>query len=303
MQIFSKSFILMALFVVLASDLKSQEFICNLQVNTQQVEGTDKRVYENMQSALNEFINNRKWTNYNFMNEERIECNFVITIGDRPSADVFNGRLNIVASRPVFGSAYNSNLINYVDNDFTFEYVEFQPIEFIENQDVSNLTSVLAYYLYIILGIDFDTFSRNGGTPFYEKAESIVNAAQNSSYPGWKSFEDTKNRYWLVENFLNNNYTDLRNFYYEYHRLGLDVMTEKAEQGRGVITKSLDYLKNVHDDQPGLFALQLILDAKRDEIVNVFSKGNPQQKSAVAELMKEIDPANTSKYSKITQGN
>jgi hypothetical protein len=281
--------------------LAAQEFLCNVQVNSQQVEGTDKRVFENMQSSITEFLNSRSWTNYNFKNEERIECNFVITINNRPSTDLFEARLNIVASRPVFNSAYNSTLLNYVDQDFTFEYVEFQPMEYIENQDISNLTSMLAYYLYIILGLDFDTFSEMGGTPFYEKAEAIVSAAQNSPDGGWKSFEDNKNRYWLVANLMNNNHADLRRFLYEYHRLGLDVMSEQPEQGRQTIANAINYLANVHDEQPGLFALQLVLDAKRDEIVNVFSQGNPQQKSKVAETMKEIDPANSSKYSKISQ--
>jgi len=283
--------------------LIGQEILCNVQVNTQQVEGTDKRIYDNMQVSITEFINNRQWSNHIFKSEERIECNMVITISQRISSNVFEARLNIVAGRPIFGTAYNSTLMNYVDADFTFEYVEFQPMEFIENQDVSNLTSVLAYYVYMIIGFDFDTFSLQGGTPYYEKAESIVNAAQNSNYPGWKSSDDTKNRYWLIENMMNKNYSDLRTFLYEYHRTGLDVMSEKAEQGRGVIANCLNYLKNVHDDQPGLFALQIILDAKRDEIVNIFSQGNPQQKATASELMKEIDPSNSSKYSKMTQRN
>ena len=278
-----------------------QEFICNFQVNSQQVEGTDKRVFDNMQTALTEFVNNRRWTNYEFKPEERIECSFLITIKTRPSTDRFTASLNVVASRPIFKTSYNSNLLNYIDQDFEFDYVEFQPMEFEENTYNSNLTSVMAYYLYVILGMDFDSFSPMGGTPFFEKAENIVTAAQSSQEKGWQAFEDNRNRYWLVENFMNKSYADLRQFLYDYHRLGLDVMSEQTEEGRSKISQSLTYLKNVYDEKPGLFLLTLLLDAKRDELVNIFSEGNPREKTDALNILKEIDPANTSTYSKITQ--
>ncbi len=298
-----KTGILFMLILILTTDLFSQEFLCNIQVNSQQVQGTDKRVFENMQTALTEFINNRRWTSYEFKPEERIECNMVVNVTERPSTDRFKATLNVVASRPVYKSAYNSPLINYIDKKFEFEYVEFQPMEFQENTYTSNLTSVIAYYLYMILGIDFDTFSPNGGTLFYEKAESIVNAAQNSPESGWRASEDQRNRYWLVENYMNNSYSDLRTFLYQYHRQGLDLMAENVEQGRSNISNSLNLLKNVYDDRPGLFALQLIIDAKRNEIINIFKKGNPREQTDAQNIMKEIDPANSSEYSKITQRN
>ncbi|MCB2219183.1 MAG: DUF4835 family protein [Bacteroidetes bacterium] len=291
------------LFIFTTYFLQGQEFLCNVQVNSQQVEGTDKRVFETMQTAITEFINNRRWTNYEFKPEERIECSFVINISSRPSTDRFQATLNLVASRPAYKTAYNSTLLNYADKDFEFEYVEYQPMEFQENTYTSNLVSVVSYYLYMILAIDFDSFSPNGGTPFYEKAQNIVNAAQNAPESGWKAFENNRNRYWLLENLTNASYSDLRRFLYEYHRKGLDVMAENPEQGRSAISNSLNFLKNVYDERPGLFALRLIIDAKRDEIINIFSEGNPREKTDAQNIMKEIDPSNSSSYSKITQRN
>lgn len=293
--------IIALLITMIFSASSAQDILCNLQVNSQQIQGTDKRIYENMQSALIEFINDREWTNYDFKPEERIECNMVITIQERPSTDRFSARLNVVASRPIYGSTYNSTLLNYVDEDFDFEYVEFQPMDYQDNQYMSNLTSVIAYYIYIILGLDFDSFSQYGGAPFFEKAELVVNSAQESGQVGWNSFEDQRNRYWLVENYLNQSYRDLRVFFYEYHRNGLDVMSDKADQGRAAILVSLGYLQKAYDARPGLFALQLVLDAKRDEFVNIFKGGNPKEKEDSQKILKKLDPANSSTYSKISE--
>ena len=286
-----------------SSGIRAQEFLCQIQVNSSQVEGTDKRVYESMRTALMEFVNNKRWTNYQFKPEERIECSMVVNISDRPSTDRFTANLSIVAGRPVYRTTYNSTLLNYVDKDFDFEYVEFQPMDFQENNYTSNLTSVIAYYLYIMLGLDFDSFSSFGGTPYFEKAEQIVNAAQNSPEKGWTSFDNNRNRYWLVENYLNKSYEPLRQFSYEYHRQGLDQMAEKSYEGRAKISESLKLLQQVYEQRPGLFALQLLIDAKRDEIVNIFSDGNPREKTDAQNIMKNIDPANSSTYSKITQRN
>lgn len=290
-------------FLLFTTGLQAQEFLCQIQVNSSQVEGTDKRVFESMRTALMEFVNNKRWTNYEFKSEERIECSIVINISDRPSADRFIATLNVVASRPIYRTTYNSPLLNYVDKDFDFEYVEFQPMDFQENNYTSNLTSVIAYYLYVILGLDFDSFSSFGGTPYFEKAEQIVNAAQNSPENGWNSFDNDKNRYWLVENYMNTSYSPLRQFLYEYHRLGLDAMSEKPYEGRAKISESLNFLNAVYEQRPGLFALQLLIDAKRDEIVNIFIEGNPREKTDAQNIMKNIDPSNASSYSKITQRN
>ncbi len=285
----------------MSTNIIAQEFLCTVQVNSQQIQGTDKRVYESLNTSLNEFVNDRRWTNFSFKANERIECTMVITIKERPSVDLFKANINIVASRPVYGTTYNSTLLNYIDKDFDFEYVEFQSLDFQENQFDSNLTSVIAYYLYFILGLDFDSFSEHGGTIFYEKAQQVVTSAESSGFTGWSSFDDPRNRYWLVENYLDNAHSGIRNFLYRYHIKGMDVLAEKTPQGRTEIMESLKLLQKIANENPGLFILQLIMDAKRDEFVNIFKEGNPTEKTDVIEILKEIDPSNTSTYLKINQ--
>ena len=292
--------ILFLFFIVLFSlKISAQEFYCTVQVSNPQIRGTDRKVFETMQKAIFEFINNKTWSNYSFKTEERIECTILITISERISIDEFKGSINLVLRRPVYKTSYNSVLMNYIDKSFVFDYVEYEPLEFSENAFSSNLTSVIAYYIYIFLGLDFDSFSLYGGTQMYEKAQAVVNAAQNTNEKGWKAYESQKNRYWLVENLLNPSYNSLRKFIYEYHRKGLDIMSEKAENGRKKIAESINYLKQVHEEKPGLFLMQLILDAKRDEIINIFSEGAPMENTKVVNILKEIDPSNSSKYQKI----
>jgi len=277
----------------------AQEFNASVQVTAQQVEGTDKKVYQTLQQAIYEFINNRKWSNYQYKVEERIECTFMITITERVSSDEFKGKLNLVIRRPIYKTNYNSVLINHVDNDIDFKYIEYQPLDFDENTFTSNLTSLLAYYVNIVLGYDGDSYSLFGGTPYFEKAQSILNSAQNATESGWKAFESTKNRYWLIENIMNTTYSPIREASYKFHRLGLDVMTENIENGRTAVSESLELLRKVNRQKPGLFLLQLFLDAKRDELINVYSQAAPIDKTKAINILKEIDPSNSSKYQKI----
>jgi hypothetical protein len=279
--------------------LQSQEFLADIRVTAPTIEGTDRRVFESLQQALYDFINNRKWTNINFKNQERIECSILITVKERVSSDEFKGTINLVLRRPVYKSSYNSVLFNYVDESFQFRYIESQPLDYIENSYSSSLTSTLAFYLYYFLGMDFDSFSLYGGDPFFRVAESIVNSAQNATERGWKAFDGNRNRYWLVENMTNPAYRPLRQFMYEYHRLGLDVMSEKPDEGRAKIGETLTFLEQTWRERPNLLMLQLFLDAKRDEIINIFSQGSPQEKTKAVNIMREIDPANASKYEKI----
>lgn len=275
-----------------------QEFNCIVNVSTQKLEGSDKHVYETLQHAIYEFMNNRKWSNFNFRTEERIECTVLLTINERLGSDEFRGNLNLVLRRPVLNTSYNSILLNYLDKGFQFRYVEYQPLDYSDGSFTSNLTSVLAYYSYLFLGLYFDSFSPSGGDQFFEKAQEVVNAAQNAPESGWKAFESEKNRYWLVANYLNPTYSGLRDFSYLYHRMGLDMMYEKVDAGRGSITESLNYIQNVYNTKPGLFALQLIFEAKRDEIVNIYrdQRVPPVEKNNIVNMMKEMDPANSSKY-------
>lgn len=274
----------------------SQEFLCSVSVNSSRIEGTDKRVFESLQTALNEFVNNRVWTNYKFQGEERIECSMMITIDDRVSSDEFRGKMNIALRRPIYNTTYNSVLLNYIDENIQFRYIQNQSLDFTENTYTSNLTSIVAYYLYMFLGMDFDSFSLNGGSPFYEKAQAIVNAAQTSPFSGWKAFESTKNRYWMVENLLNPSYRSIRKFIYEYHRLGMDVLSGNTTEGRAKITQNLNLLKTVYNERPNLFFLQLILEAKRNEFIDLYSEGSLMEKNEAINILSHIDPANSSKY-------
>lgn len=280
----------------------AQEIKCDIAINSSQIPGSDKSVFENMQTALYEFINNTKWTNINFKPSEKIECSMVITLKERTDSDSYTGELNMALRRPCYKSSYTTPMFNYVDPKFAFSYTDGQPLDFSMNTHISDLTSSIAFYIYMFLGFDFDSFSLNGGKPFFEAAEQIVNNAQSSSQPGWKAFDGNKNRYWLVENTNSNSYAVLHQFLYEYHRLGLDVMSEKPDQGRAAILTSIQYLQTVHSSYPTCFWLQLIVESKRDEIINVFSEGTQQEKTTASSIMKQIDPSKSSQYDAILQG-
>ncbi|MHC1707584.1 MAG: DUF4835 family protein [Bacteroidales bacterium] len=292
------------IFILLAAiRLNAQEFICSISVSSPQVQGTDRTVYSEMQKALYEFVNQRKWSGYNLRQEEKIECTLMITISDRISTDEFKGTMNIQLRRPIFRTSYNSPVINYVDKNIQFRYLEGQNLEFSDNTFTSNLTSLIAFYVNIFLGFDFDTYSLYGGTQFFQKAQSIVNSAQSTPEYGWKAFESLKNRYWLAENLLNSTYSPLREALYKYHRLGLDGMNENMDIGRASIMEAIELIKKVNREKPNLFLVQLILEAKVDELVNIFSQASPMDKTKVVNTLKEIDPANASKYQKILTTN
>ena len=276
----------------------AQELDCMISIQSQKVEGTDKKTFETLQAALYEFMNNRKWTNYNVGVSERIECTIMITLNERPSVDEFRGTINVVLRRPVLNTAYNTVLLNHYDKDFWFKYAEYQTLDYADGTFSSNLTQVMAYYANVMLGFYFDSFSLKGGTPFFEKAQEIVNLAQSTPEPGWKGYESQKNRYWLVENVLNGSNEAMRQFYYTYHRLGLDQMYDKGDLGRAAITESISLLNKVYNAKPGLYLLQMTLDAKKDELVNIYSDSRvpPTEKNDVVNILKEIDPANASKY-------
>lgn len=274
-------------------------------INTAKIEGTEKKTFETLQNAMYEFMNNRKWSNFSFRQEEKIECTMRITIDERLSADEFKGSMNIVLRRPVLNSSYNSTIINAIDKYIHIKYVEYQPLDYSDGTFTSNLTSILAYYAYTMLGFYFDTFSQSGGTPFFEKAQEIVNTAQNTSELGWKAFDSEKNRYWLVNNQLNPANAGLREFAYKYHRLGLDVMYEKVDQGRTSCTEGIEALQRLYNSKPNLYGLQIIFDAKNQEFVNIYSdqKVPPMDKNNIVNILKEIDPGNGSKYQAILTAN
>jgi hypothetical protein len=254
-----------------------------------------------MQTDLYEFMNNRRWTEHGYTQEERIECNIFIRLEEQVSVDEFKGSIQIQVKRPVFNSSYETTLLNIKDNDFHCRYVEFQPIEFSETNNRDNLSNILAFYAYIILGFDYDSFSREGGTPYFEKAQAIVNNSQNAREKGWKAFESERNRYWLIENIMNRSYAAMRETTYTYHREGLDVMADKTEEGRAAIAESLRGVQTVFRRRPSTYILQIFFDAKSDELVNIFTRSYPDERNRVMAILNEVDPSNGGKYQKIIQ--
>ena len=283
----------------LGQHLWAQELRCNISISSTKIQGANKTVFETMQSDLYEFMNNRKWTEHQYSMDERIECSFFINLEEQISSDEFKGSINVQLRRPVFSSSYETVLLNIKDNDFHAKYVEYQTLEFNETSNKDNLTNILAYYAYIILGMDYDSFSPEGGTEFFQKAQAIVNNSQNAREKGWKSFESERNRYWLVENILNKAYSGFRSCTYQYHRQGLDIMNEKAPEGRAVIAESLKSIQKVFRARPSLYILQIFFDAKSDELVNIFSKSYPDERNRVSVLLNDCDPSNGTKYEKI----
>src|SRR6056297_597244 len=282
--------------VLMMTPLYAQELNCNVQVISQQVQGTNKQVFETLQNAIYEFMNNRVWTNHVYTVEERVECNLMFNITEQISADEFRGTLSVQSRRPVYNTNYQTTMFNFIDNDIRFRYIEFQPLEFDLNSHTSNLTSILAFYAYFILALDYDSFALEGGTPYFRNAEQIVVNAQNAPHKGWKPMDDMahKNRYWLVKDFLDSEYKNVREFNYRYHRHGLDVMDEKVAEGRAAIADALELLQEVHRSRPDpyMYTLRLVFDAKADEIVNIFSESFPEERNRVYNILTEVDKPN-----------
>lgn len=290
--------ILFAIFF-LAQNMRAQELNFTVTVNTKQVSGTDQRIYEALQEGMMNFMNNRIWTNIKFEQQERIEGTMVLVVKSR-EGNVINGELNVGIRRPVYKSNYNTPILNIVDDDFSINYIESQPLDFNENSFMSNLTSILAFYGYFTLGIYFDTFGLEGGENFFKAAEMVVSAAQSAVEPGWKAFDSYKNRYWLLESFQNKAYRPLRKYMYEYHRLGLDVMGNgKVDEGRTAISKSLDYVKEVYNSKPNLYFLQILNDTKREEWKGIYSDGPQQEKTKAVNILREIDASHAEEYEEL----
>jgi hypothetical protein len=285
----------------------AQELNCNVQISAQQIQGSNRQVFETMQRDIYEFMNGTVWTNHVFSYAERVDCNILINLNDQLSADEFRGTIQVQLRRPVFNTTYNSTMLNFIDNSFQFRYVEFQPLEFDPNSHKSNLVSVLAYYAYMILGFDYDSFSPLGGTEFFQVAEKIVNNAQNAPEPGWKPYDSSRNRnrYWLVKNILDKEYEPVRQFIYDYDINGLDRLESRIPEARTSMVESLRMVQDVYRRKPDpfMYYIQIVLEAKSDEFINIFSEAFPEEKSRVVQILTEIDPANKSKYEKITAAN
>lgn len=294
-----RTLMFLAIVLFVQNQLFAQELRCNISISAQKIQGANRTLFETMQSDLYEFMNNRKWTDHQYSMDERIECNFFINLEEQISSDEFKGSIQVQARRPVFNSSYETILLNIKDNDFHVKYIEYQTLEFNETSNKDNLTNILAFYAYIILGMDYDSFSPEGGTEFFQKAQNIVNNSQNAREKGWKAYESERNRYWLVENILNKSYSGFRSCMYQYHRQGLDLMSDKAPEGRAAIAESLKQIQKVFRARPSLYILQVFFGAKSDELVNIFSKSFPDERNRVSIILNECDPSNGSKYEKI----
>ncbi|MBR2195262.1 MAG: DUF4835 family protein [Salinivirgaceae bacterium] len=300
-RLMKRAYLIAALFVaIFAQSAAAQELEIRIQVSHSQLQGVDNSKYENMQKALNEFVTNQIWTNNVFKTEERIKCNMLLNITKEVYSDEFQATLQVVSSRPVYGTGYDSPMLNILDKNIQFKYADGETLIFNENSH-DELTSLIAYYVYIIIGFDYDSFGKMGGTPYFEKAQKIVNNAQGSNYAGWKSFETNKrNRYWLAENLMNSIYAPIREYIYKYHRLGLDLMGTRLADGCASIAEGMNDLLKVHRQKSDSYLMSIFFDAKADEIVNIFSNSSDQaQQNKVYNFLKEIDASNLSKYDKI----
>ena len=293
-----KQLLLVLSFFLTISYGQAQELNCSINLNSDQVEGSNKSVFVTLKKSISEFVNNRKWTELTYANAERIECTMNIIV-KKMDVDVFTAEIQVQSRRPVFNSNYYSTLFNFKDNSFTFNYKEFDQLEMNQNTITSNLTAVLAYYAYIIIGYDMDSYSRLGGTPYFLAAENIVNSAQGADLTGWKAFESTKNRYALVNNLTDEAFKKFREYIYEYHRLGLDDMTSNAINARGKIAEGLPLIREANRARPSAIIISSFMDAKSDELINIFSKGNQKEKADAVEILSDINPSQTSRYEKI----
>jgi hypothetical protein len=300
-----QKYYLILLLVLLPVSSNSQELNCNVQISAQMIQGSNREIFESMQRDIYDFMNNTVWTNHVLSYSERIDCNILINLTDQLSGDEFKGTIQIQLSRPVFNTTYKSTILNFVDNNFQFRYVEFQTLEFDPSTHRYNLISVLAYYAYIVLGFDYDTFSPMGGTEFFQMAEKIVTNAQNAPEAGWKPFDGSRNRnrYWLVKNVLNKEYENIRLFNYEYYIRGLDQMESRVGEARMNMSESLKLIQEVFRKRPDpyMYLVQIILDAKSDELINIYTGAYPEERGRVLLLLNEIDPANKAKYERMNE--
>lgn len=277
--------------------LEAQELNCNVRINIQKLQTVDPAVFETLEQSIRDFMNNTSWTNEDFTQAERIDCNILLTIQEELSPTSFSASLNIQSSRPIYNSDYQTALLNHIDQDLQFSYQQFQPLQFSANTFNDNLSSVLSFYAYVILGLDFDSFALYGGEPYFQTAQDILNATpQNGQFKGWRSMDGNRNRFWMVENLLSPRVRPYREAMYNYHRYGLDMMAEKPNEGRAVIAQYLDNLQDVYQNYPNSMILQMFLNSKSDEIIEIFKRGTPDEKTKAIRIMSRIDATNANEY-------
>lgn len=289
---------LIGLLCCMAATALAQELNCTININTDQITGSNKSVFSTLQKSMTEFVNNRHWTDLTFTNAEKIECTMNVIV-KKYESDYITAEIQVQSRRPVYNSNYNTTLFNFKDNSFGFQYKEFDQLELNENTITSNLTAVLAYYAYIIIGYDMDSYSRLGGSPYFQSAEAIVNSAQAANLDGWKAFESSKNRYALVNNLTDEAFKKFRNYFYEYHRLGLDEMSQNVTNARARIAGGLPVLRETNRARPSAIVITSFMDAKSDELINILSKATDSEKKEAVEVLTDVAPTQADKFSKI----
>jgi len=290
--------VILVILMTALSSLKAQDFQCAISLNTTQISSSgNQQRFNEMRQKLYSFVHERKWCQYNLKQNERIECSITINL-TKASGDEYEGTATLVLQRPVYKASYKTTLLSFQDKKVKFKYDDGDELEYDENANLSELTSLIAYYLNLFLGVELDSFSPNGGSAYFSKCQNTENL--NSSIAGWNVAESGQNnRYWITENFTNGTYSKIHDFYYQYHRLGLDVMNETPDAGRAVILESLKLLQQVNAQKSNLAVVRIILNTKKDEIINIFKEGMPSEKTQVINIMKQIDPTNSSAYDAI----
>ncbi len=291
------TFLAAALFLPFSAT--AQELNCKVVVNADKVPGSNKSIFKSLQSAVSDFLNQTRWTDMHYDFDERIECNMLITINSQTDEKTFSASLQVQSRRPVFASSYFSSLLNWQDEFFNFQYIEMSPLEYVDGQFTDNLTQTLAYYAYLIIALDCDSYKLKSGTPYYEKAERIVNLAQSTGGDGWKAFADPHNRYAMINNLVDNNLQPFRESLYTYHRLGLDLMSQDAAKGRIAVAEALTKMQDANRARPQCVAISAYVGAKRDEIISIMHGGNTQQKKQAYDIMASLDPSQSDKYEHI----
>jgi len=288
---------------LLPGSIKAQELNARVQILTDKIQATNKQVFTTLETSIREFLNNRKWTNEKYLPQERIDCQFIINVTDW-NGNRFGADIQVLYSRPVYKSDYMSPVLVLRDEDFDFNYLEYDRLDFNLNTSMSNLTSVLGYYVYIILGFDHDTFELRGGDPYYANAQQVLSNAQNNGFPGWASGTNQQNRYYFLDNLTSPAFSGFRNCLYQYHRLGMDLMHDPKNHktAKGVIKNSLMLLEEVNNKRRNTYLMQVFFDAKQKEIVNVYSGGNPVPIEDLKKLLQELDAVNSSKYNDMGKG-
>ncbi|MBC5993584.1 type IX secretion system protein PorD [Pontibacter cellulosilyticus] len=294
----AKKILVLLMFCLTAWTAKAQELQCDVVVNSEQVQYTDKQLFTDMQTRIFEFMNNRRWTEQAYRPEERIKCRLLINLTEMPEIGVFKANVQVVSVRPAYGTGYESTLFSFIDKDWTFQFNTAQPLDFAENSYTSNLSSMLAFYAFMIIGIDNDSFGRLGGASAFDKARGVLNlaASQGPGYQGWKAFDSNRNRYWLIDNMQDPQFLPFREGLYNMHRNGLDIMIENPEKARQSVLTALESIQRLQQQKPNSAVVRSFFDAKADELVNMFKNAAPAQKQQAYALLSQTDPTNNSKY-------